>query len=71
MGRPENFSIDCHVDILKLLRFPLELGGYASACGFNVRGGVRLNRSGAGGECGSERVVFRDHTQESRPLAMI
>jgi hypothetical protein len=33
----------------QLLRFLPELGGYASASGFSIRGDVRLDRSGSGG----------------------
>jgi hypothetical protein len=49
MGRPEDFLIDCHVDFLNCSDFRWNFGGYASASGFSVRGGIRLNRSGPEG----------------------
>src|ERR1022692_1781008 len=96
MGRPENFSIDCHVDFLNCWDFrwnwksqQLRISrsivmSISSTVGISDGTGrvrvcewlqysrrcttqpVRLL-----GECGNERVVFRDDTRESRSLAMI
>ena len=54
----------------QLLRFLPELGGTRLRVA-SVFVGMYDSTGPAPGECRSRRAVFRDYTQESRPLAMI